>query len=197
MSLLDLIKDKFTDAELKARIQKELRQSTLDAVQEFKTDPGVQANLLKGAIDKMYPYKENIDILACEIISNKYFQKLLEEKITEIILSLVNNIQSSSIQQICKNEVHKENEEMYAETEDAEDDTFVDLNAVKYFDKHLACEEAKQKGIIKNKNDESEFFIEMMNIEDSLIQEEKLCPHCYALGMIKKGKCIVCGKKIK
>ncbi len=99
MSLLDLIKDKFTDAELKARIQKELRQSTLDAVQELKTDPGVQANLLKGAIDKMYPYKENIDILACEIISNKYFQKLLEEKITEIILSLVNTIQSSSIQQ--------------------------------------------------------------------------------------------------
>lgn len=199
MSLLDLIKDKFTDAELRAKIQKELRYSTLNSVREFKNDSMIQAYLLKGAIDKMYPqkslYNDNIDRIIYEIISNKYFQNLLEEKITQIISSLVNNMQSTESKHICKSDSYIEKEEVLKEPK--EEDTFVDLNSVKYFDKYLICEEAKQKGLIKTKDDEAEFLIELMNIEDNLLQEGKLCPHCNALDMIKKGKCLVCGTKVK
>lgn len=207
MNILDIFKDKLLEIEFRNKIKKELQRKALETVQKYKGEPMVEAMLLKDAIRNLYGHSsQNSDStnITEDIYNNPLFHNLLREEVLKVMNELFAESQTNVIDEVSNKTVpiqetypRAKNNNHPASVEKKSDENFVLPQRIRYFDRLKKCETAIKKGLIKTKEEETDYLIQLMEQEDELIQEGKLCPNCHALDTINNKHCFKCGYNIQ
>lgn len=192
MGLWNLLKDKIYEAELKARIKKELQAKTLETVQKYKGHPNIGLSLLKGAMDNLYKFPIVDTHAANEVYQSEIFKKLLEEEINKAIEELVTyyNVENKTTYSRGTTSTPIDNEN----TLPKKIDKFILPKKLEHFIILEESEKAIKKGLINSKEEEADYLVQLMDQEEELIKDEKLCPLCHALNTVKNKHCYVCNR---
>lgn len=87
---------------------------------------------------------------------------------------------------------HKEDCQQTNQEVNEADKPFVLPDPIEYFFILSRLDMAKHEGTVRTKEEEADFLCKLMEEEDMLIEEGKLCPKCHALNTVRNHYCHAC-----